>query len=177
MAVPAAKTPANDELHALVERARAGDLGAFEALYRANVGRVHALARRMCASQAFAEEMTQEVFVRAWRKLHLFRGTSAFSTWLHRLAVNAILDGMRREKRLAEPDIDPPQNVRFLHGGRLDLERAIASLPTKARAVFVLHDVEGFKHDEIGEMMGITSGTSRGQLHRARQLLREALGR
>jgi RNA polymerase sigma-70 factor (ECF subfamily) len=160
-----------------VSRAMDGDLAAFEGLYRDHVGRIHALARRMCASAAFAEEMTQEVFVKAWRKLHLFRGNARFSTWLHRLAVNAILDGMRRESRFDEKEIDPPANVRYLSHGRLDLERAIAGLPTKARQVFVLHDVEGFKHEEIAVMMGTTAGTARGQLHRARQLLREALGR
>jgi RNA polymerase sigma-70 factor (ECF subfamily) len=159
-----------------VARALEGELAAFEGLYRDHVGRIHALARRMCGSVAFAEEMTQEVFVKAWRKLHLFRGGSRFSTWLHRLAVNAILDGMRRESRFDESDVEPPGNVRYLSTGRLDLERAIAGLPTKARQVFVLHDVEGFKHEEIAEMMGITAGTARGQLHRARKLLREALG-
>jgi RNA polymerase sigma-70 factor (ECF subfamily) len=167
-----------------VAKAMEGDLSAFEGLYRDHVGRIHALSRRMCGSAAFADEMTQEVFVKAWRKLHLYRGRARFSTWLHRLAVNAILDGMRREARHPDGDLeaelDRPQNVRFLpnrQSGRIDLDRAIAQLPTKARQVFVLHDVEGFKHDEIAEMMGITAGTARGQLHRARRLLREALGR
>jgi RNA polymerase sigma-70 factor (ECF subfamily) len=155
-----------------------GDLVAFEGLYRDHVGRIHALAVRMCGQRSFAEEITQDVFVKAWRKLHTFRGGSRFSTWLHRLAVNAILDAMRHEAH--EPEVHEnteslPNNVRYLRQGRIDLERAIAQLPTKARQVFVLHDVEGYKHDEIGEMMGITAGTARGQLHRARKLLREAL--
>lgn len=175
MALPAheSDSPAVDPR---VARALEGDLAAFEGLYRDHVGRIHALARRMCGSAAFAEEMTQEVFVRAWRKLHLFQGNARFSTWLHRLAVNAILDGMRRESRFDEPEVEVAPNVRYLSHGRLDLERAIGGLPTKARQVFVLHDVEGFKHEEIAEMMGISAGTARGQLHRARQLLREALG-
>ncbi|MEZ4316888.1 MAG: RNA polymerase sigma factor [Myxococcota bacterium] len=181
MALPA-RDPDTVLVDPRVARALEGDLQAFEGLYRDHVGRIHAVARRMCGSAAFADEMTQEVFVRAWRKLHLFQGNARFSTWLHRLAVNAILDGMRREARVAlpegqagEPEVEPPPNVRYLHQGRMDLERAIAALPTKARQVFVLHDVEGFKHEEIAEMMGITAGTARGQLHRARQLLREAL--
>lgn len=175
-----APSPPIDAHHALVAEALDGDLSAFEVLYRDNVGRIHALAMRMCASPAFAEEMTQEVFVRAWRKLHLFRGQSKFSTWLHRLAVNAILDGMRRESRLSERDREPElviTNVRYIHIKRMDLDNAIALLPTGARQVFVLHDIEGFKHEEIGELLGITAGTARGQLHRARKLLRETLGR
>jgi RNA polymerase sigma-70 factor (ECF subfamily) len=180
MALPA-QTTAEPTLDPLVARALEGDLEAFEVIYRDHVGRIHALARRMCGRESFADEMTQEVFVRAWRKLHLYRGTSRFATWLHRLAVNAILDGMRKEGRFqSDDDTDPdslPSNVRFLHQGRMDLERAIATLPNKARQVFVLHDIEGFKHDEIAQMMGITDGTARGQLHRARALLREALGR
>lgn len=155
-----------------------GDLAAFESLYRDNVGRIHALAVRMCGSRAFAEELTQEVFVKAWRRLDRFDGRAKFGTWLHRLAVNAILDGMRHESYEPEPTekiAHLPDNVRVLRQGRLDLERAIATLPPKARAVFVLHDVEGYKHAEIGEMMGISPGTARGQLHRARRLLREVL--
>lgn len=161
-----------------VARALEGDREAFEGLYRDHVGRIHALTVRMCANTAMAEELTQEIFVKAWRKLHLFRGRSKFSTWLHRLAVNAILDAMRREEKQAEPTegvAELPDNVRYLRNGRVDLERAIAGLPTKARQVFVLHDVEGYKHDEIAQLMGITAGTARGQLHRARTLLREAL--
>ncbi|MCA9566401.1 MAG: RNA polymerase sigma factor [Myxococcales bacterium] len=161
-----------------VAAAVGGDLRAFEGLYRDHVGRVHALALRMCGRGAFAEEMTQEVFVKAWRKLHLFDGRSRFSTWLHRLAVNTVVDGMRHEAH--EPEAtenvaELPDNVRYLRQGRIDLERAIAGLPTKARMVFVLHDVEGYKHEEIAEMMGISGGTARGQLHRARGLLREVL--
>lgn len=180
MALPAPSTPEEPLIDPLVARALEGDLSAFEALYRDHVGRVHALARRMCGSPAWAEELTQDVFVKAWRKLDQFRGTSRFGTWLHRLAVNAILDGMRREARYPESGTDPdelPSNVRVLHAARMDLERAIAALPTKARQVFVLHDLEGFKHEEIAELMGITAGTARGQLHRARALLQEALGR
>jgi len=175
MALPASQSP-NPPIDPRIACALDGDLSAFEGLYRDHIGRVYALALRMCASASHADDLSQEVFVKAWRKLHLYRGTARFSTWLHRLAVNTILDGMRRESRFDTSDLEPAPNLRFLHPGRMDLDRAIASLPTKARQVFVLHDVEGFKHDEIAEMMGITAGTARGQLHRARKLLREALG-
>lgn len=176
--MPLPHTTENARVDPRVAAALAGDLAAFESLYRDHVGRVHALAVRMCASRAFAEEMTQEVFVKAWRRLDRFDGRSKFGTWLHRLAVNAILDGMRHEAHEPEPTdsiAHLPDNVRVFRQGRLDLERAIATLPTKARAVFVLHDVEGYKHTEIAEMMGISPGTARGQLHRARALLREVL--
>lgn len=176
MALPRTTAPPTADRR--VVAALEGDLRAFEELYRDHVGRIHALAVRMCGRRSFAEEVTQEVFVKAWRKLHLFRGNSQFGTWLHRLAVNAILDAMRHESH--EPETHEhydtlPNNVRYLRQGRVDLDRAIGALPTKARQVFVLHDVEGYKHDEIASMMGISSGTARGQLHRARKLLREAL--
>jgi RNA polymerase sigma-70 factor, ECF subfamily len=135
-----------------------------------------------------AEELTQDVFVRVWEKLPLFRGESAFSTWLHRLAVNVVLnerkvEGRERSRTAATDDEDgdglealganPPPS----HAERMDLEAAIALLPPGARRVFVLHDVEGYKHEEIAEMLGVTSGGSKAQLHRARLLLREALQR
>jgi RNA polymerase sigma-70 factor (ECF subfamily) len=169
-----------------VARAAAGDRRAFEALYRAHVGRVFSVCVRMCGDRARAEELTQDVFVRAWEKLPLFRGESAFSTWLHRLAVNVILNARKSERRdgsRIEEDADGdgvdalPTRGGGHHGERLDLEAAIAKLPPGARRVFVLHDVEGYKHEEIAEMLGVTSGGSKAQLHRARMLLREALTR
>ena len=129
-----------------------------------------------------AEELTQDVFVRAWQKLSSFRGDSALSTWLHPLAINVALSERRaRRRRLARvmptDDLTP-----FDRPGRptgpeagLDLERALDVLPDGARSVFVLHDVEGYKHEEIGELIGVATGTSKAQLHRARRLLREAL--
>jgi RNA polymerase sigma-70 factor (ECF subfamily) len=165
-----------------VRAAQNGDLVAFEQLYRDNVGRVHAVCFRMAGDAALAEELTQDVFVRAWQKLSSFRGDSAFSTWLHPLAINVALSERRsRRRRLARvmhtDDLTP-----FERPGRpagpeaaLDLERALNILPDGARAVFVLHDVEGYKHEEIGELIGVATGTSKAQLHRARRLLREAL--
>ena len=157
---------------------------AFERLYRAHVGRVHSLVRRMVAGQggADADEITQDVFVRAWQRLATFRGEAAFGTWLHRLAVNVVLnhqkDAARGRKRFddaADVDVKPAKRTTPEH--RLDLEDAIASLPPGARQVFVLHDVEGFRHEEIATQLGVTAGTSKAQLHRARMLLRGLLER
>jgi RNA polymerase sigma-70 factor (ECF subfamily) len=169
-----------------VALAAAGDRRAFERLYRAHLERVFSLCVRMCGNRARAEELTQDVFVRVWEKLPLFRGESAFSTWLHRLAVNVVLNDRKVEGRErarvgpaaegedpGEPGVSPLP----AHAERLDLEAAIAQLPPGARMVFVLHDVEGYTHEEIAEMLGVTAGGSKAQLHRARLLLREALQR
>jgi RNA polymerase sigma-70 factor (ECF subfamily) len=166
----------------VVARASRGDVHAFEELYHANVGRVHALCLRMAGDSALAEELTQQAFVRAWQKLASFRGASAFSTWLHRLTVNVVLghrrSSARREARMMTSG-DETITDRRAHeespGDVVDLERAIASLPESARTVFVLHDVEGFRHREIAQAVGIAEGTSKAQLHRARKLLRKAL--
>ena len=160
--------------------AAAGDTRAFERLYRCNVGRIHALARRMSGNDD-AEELTQEVFVRAWQRLGSFRGESAFSTWLHRVAVNVILS--RRETRAIHRarTVEGDEVLESLparsvgHDQRMDFERALLRLPDGARQVLVLHDVEGFKHEEIATLLGVTSGTTKAQLHRARMLLRTHL--
>ena len=168
----------------VVRRAQQGDVAAFEQLYRQNLDRVFALCLRLCGDGVRAEELTQDVFVRAWQKLGSFEGKSAFSTWLHRLAVNVVLgdrrsEGIRIGKVFGTDDLEayetptkPPDP-----GQAMDLERAIASLPPGARTVFVLHDVEGYKHEEIAELHGLAVGTCKAQLHRARRLLREALER
>jgi RNA polymerase sigma-70 factor, ECF subfamily len=161
--------------------AAAGDTRAFERLYRAHVGRIHSLLVRMLGP-AHAAEVTQDVFVRAWQKIGTFRGDSAFGTWLHRLAVNVALTkraelGTRRSRFIEDDDV-----LLHLPGrpGRsdtaLDFESAMARLPEGARAVLVLHDVEGYKHEEIAQLVGVTSGTSKAQLHRARLLMRRYLG-
>ena len=173
---------AGDEL-GLVRAAQTGDLSAFEALYRSAVGLVYAICLRMAGNAALAEELTQDVFVRAWQKLPTFRGESAFTTWLTRLAVNVVLterrDRGRRNARLALSDnldaVAPPAPAGH-PGTALDLERAIAGLPEQARKVFVLHDVEGWRHSEIAGLTGIAIGTCKSHLHRARALLREVLG-
>lgn len=163
-----------------VARARSGDVPAFERLYRANVGRVYAVCLRMSGDADAADELVQRAFVRAWQRLGSFRGDSAFSTWLHRLAVNAVLEDRRSNRRSvvqlhADPDADPRERTPVPPGTRLDLERAVALLPDGARQVLVLHDIEGWPHDEIAAAMGITVGTSKSQLSRARSLLRETL--
>jgi len=167
-----------------VRRAQQGDVAAFEQLYRDNAGRVYALCLRMCGDAGRAEELTQDVFVRAWEKLGTFQGTSAFSTWLHRLAVNVVL-GDRRSEKVRVGKVMTTDNLEAYETplrssdpcDGIDLERAIAALPSGARAVLVLHDVEGYKHEEIAQMQGTAVGTCKAQLHRARKLLREMLGR
>jgi RNA polymerase sigma factor (sigma-70 family) len=167
-----------------VRAALAGDRRAFEALYRAHVGRVRALCLRLSAHAAIADELTQEAFVRAWQRLSTFRGDSAFATWLHRLTVNVVFDHQRAERpwyrRLASLD-DEVESVAAIPARSVgaadqhDLENAICRLPRGARTVFVLHDVEGWKHDEIAARVGIAVGTSKAHLHRARTLLKEWL--
>jgi len=166
----------------LVDRAARGDVEAFEELYRENVGRVYLLCLRMCGDPSLAEELAQEAFIRAWQKLGSFRGDSAFSTWLHRVTVNVVLGDRRstarREARVKPVGDDLPVDLSAPEpspGQALDLERSIAALPDGARTVFVLHDVEGYRHKEIAHLTGVAEGTSKAQLHRARKLLRKAL--
>jgi RNA polymerase sigma-70 factor (ECF subfamily) len=166
----------------LVSRAQAGDMAAFEELYRRNVGRVYALCMRMAGDASLAEELAQDVFVRAWERLGTFRGESAFSSWLHPLTVNVALSERRaRRRRMARvmttDDLTPFEKPRRTSGPEagLDLEKALAALPPGARSVFVLHDVEGYRHQEIAEMTGVAEGTSKAQLHRARRMMRETL--
>jgi RNA polymerase sigma-70 factor (ECF subfamily) len=164
----------------LAARAAGGDEGAFEALYRRHVARVHTLVRRM-ADPAAADDITQDIFIRAWNKLGSFRGESAFGTWLHRLAVNVVLTRRRAERTsrawLTEGDVEvdkaPGRSVSPAIA--IDLEAAIARLPEGARQVFVLHDVEGWTHEEIAERLGLVAGTSKSQLSRARAALRRML--
>jgi len=167
----------------LVRQAQAGDLTAFEALYRNHVGAVFAVCLRMLADRSAAEDSTQEAFARAWEKLGTFRHGSAFGTWLHRLAVNVVLGRLRREKgwrehetQASEPPAAESPTHRQATGLTIDLERAISELPVRARSVLVLFDIHGYSHTEIGELLEISTGGSKAQLHRARQLLRAALG-
>ncbi len=167
-----------------VDKARAGDRLAFEQLYRSHCDRIHALCWRMCGGdRALAEDMVQEAFVRAWNKLHLFRGESKFGTWLHRLTVNVVLSDRRiRVKRVHREQEFDGDLERVLVGERdvfaglrKDLEAAIAGLPERARTVLVLYDIEGYQHNEIAEMTGMAVGSSKAQLHRARKLVRAVL--
>jgi RNA polymerase sigma-70 factor (ECF subfamily) len=168
----------------IIRRAQAGDSAAFEQLYREHSPRVFALCLRLSGgTRSEATELMQDVFIRAWRNLKSFRGDSAFSSWLHRLTVNAMLENARAAKRresrvttMGELTTDsfarseqPDVNV--------DIERAIAALPDGARMAFVLHEIEGYQHAEIAAQLGIAEGTVKAQLHRARKLLIEALNR
>lgn len=173
----------------VVTRAAGGELEAFELLYRRHAGRVYAICLRLSGDSHRARELTQDVFVRTWERLGSYRGESAFGSWLHRLAVNVVLEKARSDKRrtarvaLGDDDLEE----RWMHAGvepeamdpetRIDLDRAIAKLPPGARRVFVLHDIEGYRHEEISQVTGTAPGTLRSQLHMARKLLMEALRR
>ncbi|HEX6939012.1 MAG TPA: RNA polymerase sigma factor [Longimicrobiales bacterium] len=160
--------------------AATGDPSAFERLYRRHVARIHTFVRRMLAG-AEADEVTQEVFVRAWKKLGTYRGDAAFGTWLHRVAINVVLThravlARHRERFRGDAGLAAATPARSARPDlRMDVEAAIAALPDGAREVFVLYDVEGYKHEEIAERLGIGVGTSKSQLHRARMLLRHYL--
>ena len=172
----------------LVERCRRGDLGAFEELYRAHSGRLFSLAVRMLGNPADAEDLLQEIFLSAHRKLDSYRGEAALGTWLYRLAMNQILDHVRsRAARTGQltDGLDDASLLADASGHRLadraidriDLERALLELPDGCRAAFVLHDVEGLEHKEIAQVLGIAEGTSKSQVHKARLRLRGLLGR
>ena len=162
-------------------RAAQGDIPAFERLYRKHAPRIHTLARRMMGPD-HADEMAQDVFIRVWEKLGTFRGESAFGTWLYRLALNLIFErraalGVRRgREQTGEEAFSHLSTQPASSDLGMDFEAAISKLPDGAREIFVLHDIEGYKHREIARMLHISSGTSKGQLHRARMILREHLG-
>jgi RNA polymerase sigma-70 factor (ECF subfamily) len=167
-----------------VREAQAGSVPSFERLYRENVERVYALCLRLSADPVRAEELTQDVFVRAWEKLDTFRGDSAFSTWLHRLAVNVVLGSRRAEGRRGARVMVAEDLTLFdagvapaAVGERLDLEAAMATLPDASRTVFVMHEVEGYTHEEIARLTGRAEGTCKTLLHRARKALKERLQR
>ena len=173
---------------ALVRAAVAGDQRAFESLYRTGSGRVYAVCLRMTGDRERAAELTQDVFVRVWERLDGFRGDSAFESWLHRIAVNVVLESERSTRRRIAR-VEPTDDLAEVEGAqmptrregheldRMDLEAAIAALPPATRRVFILHDIEGFRHEEISRMTGTAQGTLRAQLFRARRMLMEALTR
>ena len=166
------------EERALVEKARTNDYGAYEKLYHMHVGRVFALCVRLTKDRDIAEDLTQEAFVLAWRKLDKFRGDSAFGSWLYRIATNTALSYLRKQKPFQNSlDIDDTEEEAMPHdvAAQMGLEHAIAELPDGARAVFVLYSLEGYTHDEIAGMLNIAQGSSKAQLHRARQLLKRQL--
>ena len=167
----------------LVARCRAGDSDAFEALYREHSPRLYALARRMTGSPHESEDLLQEIFLQAYRKLDGFRGDAAVGTWLYRLALHHCLDFVRsRQARMnavtvgfGEGGWNEPAAMRDTPVARLDLERAVQQLPDGYRAAFVLHDVEGLEHKQISDMLGVSEGTSKSQVFKARTKLRAML--
>jgi RNA polymerase sigma-70 factor (ECF subfamily) len=178
----------------LVARCRAGDVGAFEALYRTHAPRIHSLAARMTGSPEHGEDLLQEIFLQAYQRLDSFKGDAAFGTWLYRLAINRCLDFVRSRQMRTEvlsesleeaglkpcaPSVDQSRSCAATAGvdpvAQMDLDRAIRRLPPSYRQAFVLHDVEGFAHHEIAEMLGIAEGTSKSHVFKARMKLREWL--
>lgn len=172
-----------------IERAKQGNAEAFETLYHLHKRRVYSLCLRMTANTAAAEDLTQEAFLQLFRKIGTFRGESAFSTWLHRMAVNVVLMQLRKKglavvplEETIESEEDSPrkepgaEDIRLAGSiDRLQLEHAIAELPPGYRAVFLLHDVQGYEHNEIARIVGCSIGNSKSQLHKARMRLREFL--
>lgn len=172
-----------------IARAKLGDAEAFEVLYGLHKRRVYSLCLRMTSNTAEAEDLTQEAFLQLFRKIATFRGESAFSTWLHRMAVNVVLMQLRKkslpvvpledtiETEENTPKKEPGADDPVLAGSvdRLQLKRAVDSLPPGYRTIFVLHDVEGYEHNEIAEIVGCSIGNSKSQLHKARMKLRELL--
>jgi len=188
LAGPAAPGSSRADDLALVERCRKGDLTAFETIYRAHSGRLYSVACRMLGNPADAEDLLQDIFLVAYRKLESFRGESALGTWLYRLATNLCLDHLRSRAARSgqvtdaldeEPALADTGSRKLAERtvAKMDLERAMAQLPEGCRTAFVLHDVEGLEHREVAEMLGIAEGTSKSQVHKARLRLRAMLGR
>jgi RNA polymerase sigma-70 factor (ECF subfamily) len=170
----------------LAARCLAGDRDAFEGLYRQHVGRLYNLAYRMAGGADDADDLVQEIFLQAYRKLGSYKGESSLGTWLYRLGVNLCLDRIRSKAgkmahvtdSIDEEDADPvvaPGSPAASHVARMDIERAVETLPPSYRAAFVLHDIEGYQHDEIARMLDISEGSSKSLLHKARMKLRKAL--
>ncbi|MBC7933575.1 MAG: sigma-70 family RNA polymerase sigma factor [Rubrivivax sp.] len=170
----------------LAQKAAAGDGSAFEELYRRHYRRVYALTLRMMGNPTEAEDMTQDVFLQLFNKVGMFRGESAFTTWLHRMTVNQVLMHFRKKSTRSELLTDEGETpVQIVQGtanpgampviDRISLERALNDLPVGYRTVFVLHDVEGYEHYEVAQMLGIAEGTSKSQLHKARLKLRQLI--
>ena len=180
--VPTERHPLLPDQRALIERARRGDPSAQRDLYESHVDRIYRLTFRLTGREELAREMTQDTFVRAFAGLDGFRGDSAFGTWLHTIAVSVTLNELKRQKRDRSRNAPLEEAVTLSRSTpvsdpvlRERLAAAVAALPEGCRAVFLMHDSEGFTHEEIAEALGVTAGTSKAQLSRARGKLREAL--
>lgn len=179
-AMTSADTDTAAEEKAWIAQAQRSDARAFESLYRLHVDKVYGLCLRMTGNVSEAEDCTQEAFIQAWNKMEKFRGDSAFATWIHRIAVNAVLGRIRKSKRehdriQAVADVEPARVATDDTGELRDLAEAVDRLPERARHVFVLNAVYGYSHNEAADMLGIAAGTSKAQLHRARRLLAQQL--
>jgi RNA polymerase sigma-70 factor (ECF subfamily) len=175
-----ASTDARADERALIRQAQRSDARAFEALYKMHIDKVYGICLRMTGNVSEAEDCAQDAFIQAWNKMDKFRGDSAFSTWLHRIAVNSVLSRIRKAKReqdriTAVSDTGVATVTTGDLGELRDLSEAVDRLPEGARNVFVLHAVYGYSHDETGDMLGIATGTSKAQLHRAKRLLAQQL--
>jgi RNA polymerase sigma-70 factor, ECF subfamily len=182
----AQKPPQQPTDFELAQKSAAGDTAAFEEIYHRHFRRVYALCLRMMGNPTEAEDMTQEVFLQLFNKIGMFRGDSAFTTWLHRMTVNQVLMHFRKRSTRSEKTTEEGETpVQIVQGtanpnkmpvvDRIALERALQQLPTGYRTVFVLHDIEGYEHYEVADMLGIAEGTSKSQLHKARLKLRQLI--
>jgi RNA polymerase sigma-70 factor, ECF subfamily len=176
----------NSRDFSLIRQARSGSEAAFKELFNSHVNRIYAVCLRFSQDTDMADELTQEVFIKAWEKLHTFHFESKFSSWLYSIASNQFLMHKRSEKRAAEHNTqygekllrdNPLLRPAVSHDYSIDVETALAKLPRQARMTFILHDIEGYKHHEISEIMNIEVGTSKAHLHRARKILREELSK
>ncbi len=165
----------------LIEACKSGSADAFKSLYDKYSGRVYALTLRLCGNQDIADDLTQEVFIKVWESISSFKGESAFYSWLHRICINAFLMKLRSDKNYEKKIGESSNNVFMLaytnDDFSIDMEKAIAKLPPQAKLVFILFEIEGYKHKEISQMLNIEEGTSKAHLHKARKILREELGK
>jgi RNA polymerase sigma-70 factor (ECF subfamily) len=167
----------------LVNECKAGDTSAFKSLYEKYSGRVHALSLRMCGNNDIADDLTQEVFIKVWESISSFKGDSAFYSWLHRICINCFLMKLRSdknyEKKIGDSFNNTEGNLLMIAYTKddfsLDMEKAIQKLPSQAKLIFILFEIEGYKHKEISQMLNIEEGTSKAHLHKARKILREEL--
>ncbi|MBV6478826.1 MAG: ECF RNA polymerase sigma factor SigE [Ignavibacteria bacterium] len=171
-----------DEDIKLVKSSLQGNGEAFKELFMKHVSKINFLCRKLSADPHTADDITQEVFIKAWEKLNTFKFESKFSTWLHSIAANQFLMHLRKENRISQKEESyksgyTESQIKQETDSRIDLEKAISKIPENARAVLVLHDIEGYKHNEISEMMNIEIGTSKAHLHKARKILREELSK
>ena len=168
---------ANEQI--LIEHAKRGDKIAYEALYKSAVSKVYALCLRMCCDEAIAEDLTQESFINAWRRMESFQANSSFATWMYRITTNTVIDYMRSKRHWKQVDLNEEavlvQVESFNKDVSMDIERAMAMLPDQARLVFICYEFLGYQHNEIADSTGLAVGTCKAHLHRARQLMQKVL--